>query len=53
MLYGTEHAVCSKVNIKQINTVWTECIILKYKNVGIRNQCALKCEVTYSGKTFA
>jgi len=39
MFYGAEVAVCSEINTKHINTVWTECIILKcYKLVGARNQ---------------
>jgi len=29
MLYGAEVVVCSQINTKHINTVWTKCIILK------------------------
>jgi hypothetical protein len=30
MLYEAEVAGCSEINTKQINTVWAECIILKF-----------------------
>jgi len=30
MLYGTEVDVCSAIDTNQINTVWAECIILKF-----------------------
>jgi len=30
MLYGAEVTVCSEVNTKQINTVWSECIIFYF-----------------------
>ena len=38
MLYEAEVAVCSEINIKQINSVWAECQILTDKLVGGRNQ---------------
>ena len=38
MLDGTEVAVCSETNTKQINTVWAECKFLSFKPVGARNQ---------------
>jgi hypothetical protein len=40
MLYGTEVSVCSEINTKPINTVWTECQFLSFKPVGARNQLA-------------
>jgi len=33
MLYGAEVVVCSKINTKQINTVWAECQFLRFKTV--------------------
>jgi hypothetical protein len=38
MLCGAEIAVCSQINKKHINTVWTECQFLSFKPVGARNQ---------------
>jgi hypothetical protein len=38
MLYGVEVTVCSEINTKQINTVWAECIVLKFKPAGAWNQ---------------
>jgi hypothetical protein len=38
MLYGTEVAVCSEINTKQINTVWAECQFSAFKPVAARNR---------------
>jgi hypothetical protein len=38
MLFGSEVALCSEINTKQINTVWAECQFLGFKNVGAHNQ---------------
>jgi hypothetical protein len=38
MLDGAEVAVCSEINIKQINTVWADCKFLSFKPVGACNQ---------------
>ena len=43
MVYGAEVAVCSEINIKQINTVWAECQFFSDKPIGPHNQKALKC----------
>jgi hypothetical protein len=37
-MFGAEVAVYSEINTKQINTVWAECIIVRVKPVGARNQ---------------
>jgi len=38
MLHGAEVAVCSEVNIKQINAVWAECQFFSDRRVVARNQ---------------
>jgi hypothetical protein len=38
MLYGAEVAVGSKFDTKEINTVWTECMIFSVKHFAARNQ---------------
>ena len=42
MLYGAEVAVCSDINIKEMNRVWGECQFLSYEPDGPCNQMALK-----------
>jgi hypothetical protein len=43
LLYGAEVAVCSEINLKQINTVWAKSQFFSDKPVGAHNQKALKC----------
>jgi len=37
MLYGAEVAVCSQMNTKDINTVWTERTIVEYLNLMVHH----------------
>jgi hypothetical protein len=37
MLYGAEVAVCSDINTKHINKVWTECHFLSFEPVVAHN----------------
>jgi hypothetical protein len=43
MLHGAEVAICSEINIKQINTVRAESQFFSDKPAGAHNQNALKC----------